>query len=201
VDGQTQRASEACPPLCRDRCEPPSTSGAADPKRQDHHGRRPAASLDALIARFPAPAPAEAPGFQGRLALASECLRTAHREIRRSVRTPISLHDIALLSELLSKVSDLLSADSVATALERPVSVPELADSGYRLLDSANEYYVLAQHFYSEEVQGARARRPSDAAEAEISAVAGKAASLKLGVMTYLTKVAEALQKVALPLN
>ena len=65
----------------------------------------------------------------------------------------------------------------------------------------ARTVYVLAQHFYSDEVQGARARRPSDAAEAEISVVAGKAASLKLGVMTYLTKVAEALQKLALPLN
>jgi hypothetical protein len=67
-------------------------------------------------------------------------------------------------------------------------------------LDTANEYCILAQHFYSDEVQAARTRRPSDAAETEIAAVADKAAVLKLGVMRYLKKVGEALQN-ATPVN
>jgi hypothetical protein len=201
MDGRAQPTPQASPQPCWGTCGTPGMSGAAGPKGRDQHGHWAATSLGVLVAQFPAPVPAEASGFQGTLAQASECLLTAHREIRRSMRTPISLHDTTVLSDLISKVSDLLAADNVATALGRPVSGLELADAGYRLLDIASEYNVLAQHFYSEEVQGARARRTSDAAEAEIAAVASKAASLKLGVLTFLTKVAEALQKTAPPLN
>lgn len=175
--------------------------GATGAKRQDPHGLRPATSLDALVELFPAPSPAWASGFQEKLSLASECLLTARREIQRSVRTPISLHNISVLSDLLSRVNDLLAADSVAADIGRPVSGQELIDTGYQLLDSINEYYILAQHFYSDEVQAARARRPSDAAEAEIAVVARKAAALKLGVLKYLKKAGEALQKKVTPLS
>ena len=137
----------------------PSLPEAVDAKRQDPRGLRPATSLDALVELFPAPSPAWAPGFQEKLSLASECLFAARREIQRSVRTPISLRDISVLSDLLRKVSDLLAADSVVTALGRPVSGQELADNGYRLLDTAHEYNILAQHFYSDEVQAVRAGR------------------------------------------
>lgn len=179
----------------------PELSEAADPKRQDPHDFRSAVSLDALVQQFPAPSPAQAPGFQEKLSLASECLFAARCEIQRSVRTPISLRDITVLSNLLRRVSDFLAADSVTTVLGHPVSGQEITDSGYRLLDIANEYYILAQHFYSDEVQAARARRPSDAAEAEIAAVAYKAASLKLGVVKYLKRVGEVLQRKATPLS
>jgi len=179
----------------------PELSRAAELKRQDPHDLPSTVSLDALVQQFPAPSPAQAPGFQDKLSLASECLFAARREIQRSVRTPISLRDITVLSDLLKRVSDFLAADSVTTVLGRPVSGQELADSGYRLLDIANEYHILAQHFYSDEVRAARARRPSDAAEAEIATVACKAASLKLGVIKYLKKTGEVLQKKATPLS
>ncbi len=157
--------------------------------RPDTAGR-----LGALVGQFPAPSPAESPGFQDRLSLAAECLVAACREIQRSVRTPISLTDSSILSDLIRKVSDLLAADGVAAALGRPVSGPELADAGYRLLDIVNEYDILAGHFFSGEVQEARIERPSNLVEAEIAAVAGKAASLKLEMMEFLNAVKEALQ-------
>lgn len=176
-------------------------SGGGGAKGQDPLGLPPATSLDALVELFPAPSPSRASGFQEKLSLASECLFAARHEIQRSIRTPISLRDISVLSDLLKRVSDLLGADTVATALGRPVSGQELANSGYRLLDTAHEYNLLAQHFYSDEVQAARAGRPSDSVEAEIAAVACKAASLKHGVMKYLKKAEEALQKKTAPLN
>jgi len=113
----------------------------------------------------------------------------------------MSLRDISVLSNLLGKVSDLLAADSVVTALGRPVSGQELADNGYRLLDTAHEYKILAQHFYSDEVQAVRSGRASDTVEAEIAAVTCKAASLKHGVIKYLKKAGEALQNKTEPLN
>jgi hypothetical protein len=175
----------------------PELSGTTDPKRRNLCGLRSAVSLDALIQQFPelpAPSPAQASGLCEKLSLASECLFAARHEIQRSIRTPISLFDISALSDLVRKVSDLLAADSVTTVLGRPVSRQELAETGYRLLDSASEYHILAQHFFSDEVQAARISRPSDVVEAEIAAVTRKATSFKLEVMKYLKKAAEALQ-------
>jgi hypothetical protein len=203
-DGQYRAPCGGGPGLCwlLRASDLPVLSGAGGPERRDHpHDLRFAVSLDALVQRFPAPSSAGAPDFQATIFLAAECSFAARREIQRSVRTPISLRDVTVLCDLLGKVSDLLTADSVTDALGRPVSGPELADSGYRLLDIAHEYCILAEHFYSDEVQTARARRPSDAAEAEIAAVACKAAALKFGVMKYLKKVGEVLREKATPLS
>jgi hypothetical protein len=185
------------PPWARDL---PSPTRAAGAKRQNH-GLPPAASLIELAELLPAPSPASDPGFHEGLSLASECLFAARREIQRSVRTPISVRDTSIFLDLLRRVSDLLAADGVADDLGRPVTGRELADAGYRLLDTAHEYYILAEHFYSGEVQAARAMRPSDVTEAEIAAVARKAASLKLAVLKYLNKVGEALREKAAPAN
>jgi hypothetical protein len=173
----------------------PDLSGATSPKRQDPHGLRSVVSLDALIHQFPAPSPAQAPGFREKLSTASECLLVARREIRRSIRTPMSLPETSILSDLLMRVSDFLGTDSVTSPLGRPVSAEALIDTGYRLLDTAHEYNILARHFYSDEAEAARARRSSDVAEAEIATVAFKAAALKLEVMKYLKRAEEMLRK------
>lgn len=174
--------------------EAPRLSRIPGARRLDSPSLEPAGRLEALAQQFPVPFSTRDPDFRRKLAKASECLSAASREIQRSVRTPLSPGDASALSELLMKISDLLATENVTTVLGRPVSGRELADTGYKLLDSASEYHLLAQHFYSAEVRAARARRPSDAAEAEIAAVAGKAASLKSAVMRYLRRVAEALQ-------
>lgn len=175
----------------------PKLPGTTDPKRRNPCGLPSAVSLDALIQQFPelpAPSAAQTSGFCENLSLASESLFAACHEIQRSIRTPISLFDISVLSDLVKKVSDLLTADSATTVLGRPVSGQELAETGYRLLDTANEYRILAQHFFSAEVQAARISRPSDVVEAEIAVVTRKATSFKLEVIKYLKKAAEALQ-------
>lgn len=172
----------------------PETTG---PERWNPCGLWSAVSLDAFIQQFPelpAPSPTQTSGFCENLSLVSESLFAARHEIQRSIRTPISLFDISVLSNMVRKVSDLLTADSVTTVLGRPVSGQDLAETGYRLLDTANEYHILAQHFFSDEVQAARISRPSDVVEAEIAAVTRKATSFKLEVMKYLKKAAEALQ-------
>jgi hypothetical protein len=153
------------------------------------------ARLDALRQQLSLAASTTDSGFGEKLFEASRYISVARHYIQRSVRTPLSLSDVSALSRLLNSIADLMTADGVITALGCPISGPELADTGYHLMDTANEYFVLAQHFYDDEVRAARTGRPSDAVEAEVAAVSLKSASLKGSVMEYLKKAQDVLQR------
>lgn len=169
-------------------------SGACGTHRRHADGSDVGVSLDRLGQRLLVLAAATDSDFLETLPLASSYLSAAHRDIQRHVRTPISLSDASALSELLKSVGNLLSLENITTALSRPVSGQELVDTGYQLLDTVNEYVILAQHFYSKEAKAARAERPSDIVEAEISAVSGKASLLKASVVEYLMRVEKVLK-------
>jgi hypothetical protein len=153
-----------------------------------------AAKLDALGQELPVLGSTADPSFMEKMLLASSYLSTARRHVQRNFRTPMSLPDASALSGLLKSIGDLLALESIAEALRRPISGQNLIDIGYQLLDMANEYFILAQHFYSKEVRAARIERPSDAVEAEIAAVSRKAASLKADVIDYLKRAEETLE-------
>jgi hypothetical protein len=148
--------------------------------------------LESLQQDLPTPVPASDPGLQRQLSQVSNYLFAAYRDVQRNMRTPMSPSDISALSRLLTSISDLLALEGISAALGRPISGQVLVETSYQLLDTANEYSILAQHFYSNEVRAVRVRRPSDAVESEIKAVSRKAVSLKAGVIEFLGKVADA---------
>lgn len=184
-DDSTQLPTTDCAPCLSEAC-----GGLS----RDRYGPDVAARLEALGEQLPVLGSTADPNFMEKLLLASSYVSTARRDIQRHVRTPIPLSDASALSELLKTIGGILTLESITTALRRPVSGQELIDTGYQLLDTSSEYFILAQHFYSKEAIAARAERPSDVVEAEIAAVSRRATSLKASVMEYLKKVEEALE-------
>lgn len=123
------------------------------------------------------------------LSRAAEYLAKARQDIRRNVRTPILTSDIEGIMNLLTSLGDLLTLERVSIELNRPVSGPGLADECYDLLDKANNYLILSQHFYDGEVEAKRTERPSDEVRSEVAAVSAEASSLKTEIMRYLEKL------------
>lgn len=136
------------------------------------------------------------------LIAASDYLCDARRDIQRNIRTPISPDDTSELTTLLTSIYDLLTLKEISDKLQqqqqRTVSKSALADIGCTILDKANDYSLLANHFFDPRVETARIERPSDAVKAEVAAVSGEAASLKASVITYLQNVENALRLVDL---
>ena len=138
-------------------------------------------------------APIPSPELVKKLADDKTYLTIVEQDIQKNVRRPISDTQISAIQDLLELVIGVLSLEVVSTAMKAPVSASSLTANGYNLLDQVSEYSIVAEHFFDEDVRGARKNLTTSQVYLDVEAISNMSKEVKKGVLKYIADVIKSL--------